>query len=67
MPLRTARPSYRIDSLPLGYLVTAYPVVNRQRIKGKSVLVPLNDSAAFAVAVTDLIIETRARYAPREK
>lgn len=67
MPLRTAKPTVRIDTLPDRYLIAYFPVANGRHVKPNRIEVPKDDPLAFKEQVDELIARTRAQWAIQEK
>ena len=67
MPLKSAKPCYRVVVLNDRYVVTAFPVVNRMSIPGETISIPKGDPAEFIVMLDGLIDRTRARLNSQRK
>lgn len=62
MPLRTAKPTVRIDSLPDRHRIAFFAVWNGKHVKPYRIEVAKDDPVAFKEQVDELILKTRERW-----
>jgi len=67
MPLRTAKPYYKVDSSGEAYVITHYRTNGSRKFRGASIVIPKGDPVAFRQEVQEWIDSIPGRRVRQEK